>query len=150
MRYPHLNFFYSYASPKNDCPYTRVFLFCAATPPPPLILPHSTLDFLFSHICVTRYGNTSRLIFKFCFTSRNIMLFLYVRRLIHSSLFSSHKSHFCFLLFQTRHFFIFNILLHVTSTFGKLKCRVWRVFCFSMSVRLTPWQRWWIARSSRW
>ena len=74
----------------------------------------STLDFLFSHICVTRYGNTSRLIFKFCFTSRNIMLFLYVRRLIHSSLFSSHKSHFCFLLFQTRHFFIFNILLHVT------------------------------------
>ena len=42
------------------------------------------------------------------------MLVLYVRRLIHSSLFSSHKSHFCFLLFQTRHFFIFNILLHVT------------------------------------
>ncbi len=42
------------------------------------------------------------------------MLVLYVRRLIHSSLFSSHKSHFYFLLFQTRHVIIFNILLHVT------------------------------------
>ena len=81
----------------------------------PLMLPHSTLDFLFSHICVTRYRFTSFLIFKYCFASRNIMLVFDVRRLIHSSLYLSHKSHFCFLLFQTRHLINFNILLHITG-----------------------------------
>ena len=120
MRYPHLNFFIHMRHPKTTARISVCFYFVARHRFVSKIVVifaarHAFyIRFLFSHICVTRYGNTSRLIFKFCFTSQNIMLVLYVRRLIHSSLFSSHKSHFCFLLFQTRHFFIFNILLHVT------------------------------------
>ena len=44
-----------------------------------------------------------------------MMLVFDVRRLIHSSLYLSHKSHCCFLIFQTRHIINFNILLHVTG-----------------------------------
>ena len=66
---------------------------------------HCTLDYLFSHICATRYITTSLVIFNFCCTSRNIILVFDVRRLTHYSLFCSHKSHFCCLLFLTRHFF---------------------------------------------
>ena len=66
---------------------------------------HCTLDYLFSHICATRYITTSLVIFNFCCTSRNIILVFDVRCLTHYSLFCSHKSHFCCLLFLTRHFF---------------------------------------------
>jgi len=71
---------------------------------------HCTVDYLFSHIfCATRYITTSLVIFNFCCTSRNIILVFDVHRLTHYGFLCSHKSHFCCLLFLTRHFSIFNI-----------------------------------------
>ena len=113
---------------------------------------HCTLDFLFSHIiCVTRYGSMARLCCDFCFTSRNIMSVFYVHRLIHSGLFSSHKSYFCCLLFFwhvtfsyliifTRHL-IRNVFLRTTPNrysfcFGK--CFVAKILGEDTSKVTTP------------